>query len=84
MREWERETAKGRQAGRKGENVEYFSKDGMGRGKSEERQTKREKQPHKLVHSDTLCIRTKTDCSATHLCISFIYLLKMDTERFKY
>ena len=51
---------------------------------NQKRQTKREKQPHKLVHSDTLCIRTKTDCSATHLCISFIYLLKMDTERVKY
>ena len=58
---------------------ENFLKDGMGRGKSEERQTKRDKQPHKLVHSDTLCIRTKTDCTATHLCISFfIYLLKMN------
>ena len=38
------------------------------------------RQPQKLVHSDTLCIRTNKDCSATLLCISFIYLLKMDTE----
>ena len=66
-----------------GRNVEYFYKEVMGRCKSEERQTKRKNKPHKLVHSDTLCIRTKTDCSATHLFISFIYLLKMDTERFK-
>ena len=31
---------------------------------------------HQLVHSDSLCIRTKKDCSATHLCISFTYFLK--------
>ena len=43
MSEWERETARGRQSGRKGENVEYFKKEVMGRCKSEERQTKREK-----------------------------------------
>ena len=37
------------------------------------------RQPHKLVHSNKLCIRTKKDCSSTHVCVSFIYLLKMDT-----
>ena len=45
------------------------------------RETDKVRQPHKLVHSDTLCIRTNKDCSATHFCISFIYLLKMDTGR---
>ena len=39
MREWEKERARGRQAGRKGETVEYF-KGGMGRGKSEGRRIK--------------------------------------------
>ena len=39
---------------------------------------------HQLVHSDTLCIRTKKDCIATHLCISFIYLLNVEKEQFKY
>ena len=54
------------------------------KGRDGERKIRREtdkvRQPHKL----TLCIRTKKDCSATHLFISFIYLLKMDTGRFKY
>ena len=31
---------------------------------------------HKFIHSDILCIRTKKDCSATHLRICFIYMLK--------
>ena len=33
---------------------------------------------HLLVHSDTLCIRTKKHCIATHLCISLIYLLNVE------
>ena len=39
---------------------------------------------HQLVHSNTLCIKTKKDCIATHLCISFIYLLNVEKEQFKY
>ena len=50
----------------------------MGRreGRREDRQRKTDNQvTHQLVHSDTLCIRTKKDCSATRLCIYFKYLL---------
>ena len=41
---------------------------------------------HQLIHSETLCIRTKKDCIATHLCIpiAFIYLLNVEKEQFKY
>ena len=39
---------------------------------------------HQRVHTDTFCIRTKKDCIATHLCISFIYLLNVEKEQFKY
>ena len=50
-----------------------------------DRQRKTDKQIiHQLVHSDTLYIRTKKDCIATHLCISLIYLLNVEKEQFKY
>ena len=64
--------------------LSIFKRKGWGELNQKRDRQREKKQPHKLVHSDTLCIRTKTDCSATHLCISFIYLQKMDTERFKY
>ena len=64
--------------------LRIFKRKGWGELNQKRDRQREEKPPNKLVLSDTLCIRTKTDCSATHLCISFIYLQKMDTERFKY
>ena len=74
VRGWEKERTRGRQAGGREKMMSIF------KGRDGERLIRRERdklrQPHELVHSDTLCIRKKKDCSATHLCISFIYLLK--------
>ena len=78
MGEWEKERARAAKQGGREKMLSIFK----GR-EVNQKETDKVRQPHKLVNPDTLCTRTKKDCSATHFCISFIYLLKMDTGRFK-
>ena len=77
MREWEKERARGRQTGRKGDRICLVClREGM--GEVNQQGDRQREANNQLVHSDTLRIRTITDCNATHLllCISFICLLK--------
>ena len=70
VRESERE--RDGQSGRKGDRKYLVClKEGMG-GCEINRKTDKQRQTTKLVHSDTLRIRTIRDCNATHLllCLS--------------
>ena len=67
MREWERETAKGRQAGRKGENVEYFKRMGWGEV-NQKRDRQRDKNNLTNLFTLTHCASERKRIAALLIC----------------
>ena len=67
MMEWERETAKCRQAGRKGENVEYFKRMGWGEV-NQKRDRQREKNNLTNLFTLTHCASEGKRIAALLIC----------------